>query len=170
MGTNVSSYIDQVLSGSTFPAVSGSGNARLVYLLGPRTVFTSLNGGAFVIGIGTPMAWGASSPALNNFLGRYNYAQNATEINCQIPAPVTGSLFGFNVRALDANFSATATFTLRKAAVNTTLTVGVTNAVNNAVDSTHTTTVNRGDLLSVRLTVAGLTNRIWASVFLAPGG
>ncbi len=169
-GVDLGNFYDQVLTGTVFPALSAAAKARLVYMLSFRTVFASQNGGPFVIGLGSPLSWGASSPAINSFLGRWNYSQSATELNCQFPAPVSGSLFGLTVRAMDANFSSTATFTLRKAGANTSLVVGVTNAVNTAVDSTHTVTVTRGDLLTVRLTVAALTNRLWASVFLAPGG
>lgn len=170
MGVDVGDHYDQVLSGAVFPALSAAGGVRMAYMSSFRTAFVSENGGAFVIGLGKPLSWGASAPAVNNFLGRWNYAQNATELNCQFPAPVSGSLFGFTVRESDAaNFSGSATLTLRKAGANTALTVNVTNAVSSVTDSTHTVTVNRGDLLSVRLTVAGLTNRLWASVFLSPG-
>jgi hypothetical protein len=169
MGINFGDHYDQALAGSTFPTTSSSGAGKLIYLVGLRNIFVSQNGSSFVIGTGIPISWGASNPSVNNFLGSWNYSQNATEINTQIIVPVSGSLFGFTIRATDANFSATATFTLRKNAANTTLTGSVTNAVNNVIDTTHTTTVVRGDLLSVRITGLGVTNRIWTTVYIAPG-
>jgi hypothetical protein len=170
-GSDVGNLIQDLnLAGTVFPALSAASQARFAYMNSLRSGFLSAAGGAFVIALGFPLEWGAAAPAVNSFLGRFSYGQQVTEINAQISAPVTGSLFGFNVRSTDANFSATATFTVRKAAVNTALTVGVTTAVNNAVDSTHAVAVNRGDLLSVRITGLGVTNRVWAGVYMISGG
>jgi hypothetical protein len=169
MGVDLGNYYDQVLTGTVFPPASVAGGVRAAYMSSFRTMFVSQNGGSFIVGLGSPLSWGASAPALNSLLGRWSYAQSLTEINCQFPAPISGSLFGLAVRATDANFSAAATFTLRKAGVGTTLSVSVTTAINEAVDSSHTVTVVRGDLLSIRLTGSALTNRLWASVFLSPG-
>lgn len=166
-GTSLSNLFD--LDGAAAPPVSAAGSSRVYFDSTKLQLMLSANAGAYQYMLADALDWGSSAPGgTNTFMTPYSAAVAGSELIGQFPAPKTGHLAGLYIRAMNANFSAGGNCTLRVAAADTALVATFTNAVNIAADDTDIVAVNRGDLISLRISVALTNTPIWAGVLLLP--
>jgi hypothetical protein len=89
---------------------------------------------------------------LNHFMGMFVSGSSATEAHVQQPMPVAGTLKDFYIR-IDSALSAlnSETYTVRRNAVDTTLTCTITNGSGAVTcsDTTHSVSFSAGDLISI---------------------
>jgi hypothetical protein len=156
------------LDGTAAPAVSATGGSRVYFDSTELQLMLSGNAGPFQYMLADAIDWGTAAPGANSFLTPYSAAIAATELVGQFPSPKSGHLAGLFIRALNANFSAGGNITLRINAADTLLVATFTTAENSAADDTDIVAVSRGDLISVRCSVALTNTPIWCSVLLLP--
>ncbi len=77
----------------------------------------------------------------------------ATEIQFAVPRP--GTMRNLRQRCTVGTGGGTATYTVRKNGVDTTLLAAITNTASNGADTTHSFTVAKADLISIKITKTG---------------
>jgi hypothetical protein len=166
-GVSLGNFFD--LDGSAAPGLSAANSSRVYFDTTKLQLMMSANAGAYQYLLADALDWGSAAPgSTNTFMTPYSAAVAASEVVGQFPAPKTGHLAGLYVKALNANFSAGGNATLRVAGADTALVATYTTGVSIAADDTDIVAVNRGDLISIRLSVALTNTPIWAGVLLLP--
>ncbi len=166
-GTSLSNLFD--IDGSAAPPVSLVNSSRVYFDSTKLQLMLSANAGAYQYMLADSLDWGSAAPGSgNSFMTPYSAAVAASELVGQFPAPKTGHLAGLYIRAMNANFSAGGNATLRVAGADTALVATFTTGVNIAADDTNIIAVTRGDLISIRISVALTNTPIWGGVLILP--